>query len=60
MHLDPKQRPTPEEAAREFGSMVECLNGWVDSAGFIKAPHTLESLTPVVGQLPVDATTAQT
>ena len=52
MHADPAMRPTPEQVALEFRCMRECLDKWVDPAGYFIPPHTLETLTPVVGHVP--------
>lgn len=48
MSLDPAERPTSEEAAAELKAMVDCLDGWVDRQGYIKAPYRLEELTTTI------------
>lgn len=53
LHLDPYQRPTPEEAVREFDGLLECLKPYVDAQGYLKAPHTLASLTAMYPPAPM-------
>ena len=47
LHVDPSQRPSVVEAMREMSCMLECLEGWVDSEGFLKAPYSLADITHV-------------
>ena len=54
LNMDPAQRPTPEQCVLEFDGMVECLTPYIDSKGWLNAPHTLASLTATYPPAPVD------